>query len=602
VRARVAAAGAGAGAAALVLAGACAPKRVDVGGVVVQMHLDGTLRVSDLSALAVEVDPPGDGPSYYERTFDIPRDLATFPASLAIESNGNPTASAWIRLTLRTPSGTVDARKYELVDIPVGETTIFDVTFSRECRPDAVQCGDGNCCVAPSGSAGCSGSVVRAQQELKCTVPDGGAPDATGDAPIDVPEASFDAGDATLAPDGQDSSVEAGEAGPTGNDGGTSCNPSCVGATQCVGGTCVALPPTACNPPCIEGTTHCVGNKCVAVPPSCAGGGPGAGFNCGGYGGSGDCCAALDVPLGTQKQETFYRDFDGMTFTDLSHPATVSQFSLDVYEVTVGRFRKFVSAVVGADGGVPWVPDAGSGVHTHLEGGLNAGGTAASNHETGWDPSWNSDLPTTKADWDNRLTSLSGCTTTGGPVFTWTPEPILDSQNPSEILPISCVDWFTAYAFCIWDGGFLPSLTEWDCAAAGGQSQRVYAWGDSPPDESSSYAIYNCLYHQSATGLCWNNYSSNKNVAAVGYAFKGQGLWGQMDLTGSVFEWTLDYYDNTYPLPCTDCANFSNGAQRTVRGGGFDSPLGILSVSEASYNSPSNAPGDNGIRCARPPY
>jgi formylglycine-generating enzyme required for sulfatase activity len=43
---------------------------------------------------------------------------------------------------------------------------------------------------------------------------------------------------------------------------------------------------------------------------------------------------------------TFYRSYDGITsgYTSQSSPATVSDFRLDNYEITVGRFKKFVAA------------------------------------------------------------------------------------------------------------------------------------------------------------------------------------------------------------------------------------------------------------------
>jgi formylglycine-generating enzyme required for sulfatase activity len=64
--------------------------------------------------------------------------------------------------------------------------------------------------------------------------------------------------------------------------------------------------------------------------------------------------------------------------------ASVSAFRLDRYEVTVGRFRKWV------DVGSP-EPAKGAGLHTHLGGGQLAG-------ETGWDTAW--PIPT---DWDTAL-------------------------------------------------------------------------------------------------------------------------------------------------------------------------------------------------------
>ena len=76
-------------------------------------------------------------------------------------------------------------------------------------------------------------------------------------------------------------------------------------------------------------------------PPSCKGL---ADNKCGPSGES--CCVSPLVPGGT-----FFRSYDGImrgngvpNFTDKSNPATVSDFRLDKFEITVGRFRKFVEA------------------------------------------------------------------------------------------------------------------------------------------------------------------------------------------------------------------------------------------------------------------
>jgi formylglycine-generating enzyme required for sulfatase activity len=122
---------------------------------------------------------------------------------------------------------------------------------------------------------------------------------------------------------------------------------------------------------------------------------------------------------------------------------------MDKYDVTVGRFRRFVAAWNNGNG---YIPLPGWGKHSHLNGGLGLvnstgladGGTA---YENGWDLAY--PIAPTNA-------NLTSCTAG----FTWTNAP-----GSQENLPITCINWYEAYAFCIWDGGFLPSEAEWEYAA-----------------------------------------------------------------------------------------------------------------------------------------
>src|SRR5207244_10081622 len=103
----------------------------------------------------------------------------------------------------------------------------------------------------------------------------------------------------------------------------------------------------------------------VATPPSCAGL-PGCGQE--------SCCASPLVPGGA-----FDRSYDGIPdggYDDPSFAATVSDFRLDRYEVTVGRFRRFVEAGQGTQASPP--PQ-------------NAGGRI-NLATSGWDSSFNSHL------------------------------------------------------------------------------------------------------------------------------------------------------------------------------------------------------------------
>ena len=130
-----------------------------------------------------------------------------------------------------------------------------------------------------------------------------------------------------------------------------------------------------------------------------------------------------------------------------SDPATVSDFRLDKYPVTLGRFRQFVNAWNSGSG---YVPPAGSGKHTHLNGGRGlANSGAPRTYETGWVASDDDKIAPTAA---NLLCDPGSDSLALPDDDVWT-----DAPGTHENRPINCVNWYEAYAFCIWDGGFLPS-------------------------------------------------------------------------------------------------------------------------------------------------
>jgi formylglycine-generating enzyme required for sulfatase activity len=319
--------------------------------------------------------------------------------------------------------------------------------------------------------------------------------------------------------------------------------------------------------------------------------------NCGpGDGGTESCCTSLLVTGGT-----FYRSYDdeGYGWPPLapdggpaaeSNPTTVSDFRLDKYLVTVGRFRQFVNALypdggaAAADAGLAWVPEAGSGKHTHLNGGKGlANSGPGGGYETGWVASDDVSIAPTSS-------NLSGDPEDGQ---TWTP-----AVGNQENLPIVWMNWYEAYAFCIWDGGFLPSEAEWAYAAAGGDQQREFPWGSTDPDTQqmpSQYAIYDCDYPTDAA--CW---PAQTNLAPVGTAYLGAGRWGQLDLEGEVGVWSLDWYA-TFVDPCSDCAYLTPTSGRAGRGGDFDDPLDRLLSCERWGDTPDDRTELGGFRCARSP-
>jgi formylglycine-generating enzyme required for sulfatase activity len=453
---------------------------------------------------------------------------------------------------------------------------------------------DGSC--APYAAIGTAGPVwtCRPQDPCAAVCPTGAPPMPRSDGGP-TPDAS-DASDSGSGDAGDGDVLDAGDG--SAQDAGVSC---VIGSSRCHGNTvqiCAgdgsSAPGWQDETPCAEGTTHCVAGRCVLPPPSCGGTGNfGAGFDCGSTGAT-DCCAASLVAGGT-----FLRSYDGVAFLDASAPAAVSPFLLDDFEVTVGRFRQFVLDV--SDSG--WLPPAGSGVHAHLNdgGGLANASDAGPRFETGWDPSWNADLPATFDDWTQYLRSC-----VYGPaqdvITSWTPAAIPEGPivlgYTSENVPIDCLSWYEAYAFCIWDHGFLPTEAEWNFAAAGGDDQRPFPWGSQTPGPDVELAIYGCYYGSADSGVC----TGPENLAPVGRVLggAGDGKWGQSDLAGNVSEWVLDRYA-PYTIPCGDCALLDPSLDPVNRGGSFaSSASGIAGALRGSQNALYRS-GTVGVRCARSP-
>ena len=216
----------------------------------------------------------------------------------------------------------------------------------------------------------------------------------------------------------------------------------CVGQT-CMSATCTgecAPSQTRCNPgnknavqacvdghwtdqtPCDASSEVCIAGRCV-TPPSCDGLPPTCGPSA-----TESCCAITSVIGGTYNR-----------VQSSQYPATVSDFRLDRFEITVGRFRRFAASFTGP-------PQAGAGAHPLITG-------------SGWNGAW----PWNSVDPEAAKTEC---------VSVWTEQP-----DANENLPMTCMSWYEAFAFCAWDGGRLPIDAEWNYAAAGGNEQRVYPWG-----------------------------------------------------------------------------------------------------------------------------
>jgi formylglycine-generating enzyme required for sulfatase activity len=176
----------------------------------------------------------------------------------------------------------------------------------------------------------------------------------------------------------------------------------------------------------------------------------------------------------------------------------------------------------------------------------------------------------------------------------------LPDAPESDDRPVGAVTWTQAYAFCIWDGGFLPTEAEWNYAAAGGAEQRVYPW--STPPTSTTLDCAHASFQQQGDVIC----GPDADAMPVGSKSPlGDGKWGHADLSGNRSEWTLDYLE-LYAVPCVDCARVTPDSldatpffvpQRIYRG-----MYNTLLVSErVSEDESGTYDSGIGFRCARSP-
>jgi sulfatase modifying factor 1 len=167
-----------------------------------------------------------------------------------------------------------------------------------------------------------------------------------------------------------------------------------------------------------------------------------------------------------------------------------------------------------------------------------------------------------------------------------------DERIVGDDLPVHCVSWADAVAFCArlselegleeGEGYRLPTEAEWEYAARAGTSM-VWA-GTSVEDELCAFANVPGCEGRPATLMSVGALQPN--------------AWGLYDMSGNVWEWTSDW-DGAYEGDAVDPRGPPSGSYRVYRGGSWRGVPALARVAHRSWDHPSRRGNFLGFRLAR---
>jgi formylglycine-generating enzyme len=156
--------------------------------------------------------------------------------------------------------------------------------------------------------------------------------------------------------------------------------------------------------------------------------------------------------------------------------------------------------------------------------------------------------------------------------------------------PVVAVSWFEAVNYCEWLGHVtgrhfrLPTEAEWERAARGGIENKLFPWGDAPPESLPDYERR------------WKNGPE----PVTRYAPNPFGLY---DICENVHEWCSDWYQADYYSisPERNPPGPETGQRRASRGGSWRHHIKVTRCAARSSIPPEFQYADYGFRVACTP-
>ncbi len=177
--------------------------------------------------------------------------------------------------------------------------------------------------------------------------------------------------------------------------------------------------------------------------------------------------------------------------------------------------------------------------------------------------------------------------------------PLGNAQGAIETLPnhpVIQISWFDAQRYCEWLGKRLPTEAEWEYAARAGTTTKHW-WGNQTPSSKVGNLpdrTFKVVFDKETDFERFDDGVARLSLVGTG----SPNPWGLYDMAGNVWEWTKDWYDPKYYSESLskNPSGPETGSDKVKRGGSW---YAYQALKVRAHQPPEDSDDQTGFRCAR---